>query len=43
MSDFQAIVEYFQQKDLADSTQEDGVKFLSANDYAAYLGKSSLS
>ena len=38
MSDFQAIVEYFREKDLADATQEDGVQFLTAKDYATYLG-----
>jgi len=37
MSDFQAIVEFFQEKDLADSIQEDGVSFHSAKDYGTYL------
>ena len=40
VSDFQAIVEYFQEKDLADSIQEDGVRFHTAKDYANYLCKS---
>ncbi len=37
MSDFQAIVEYFNEKDLADAIQEDGIRFHSAKDYATYL------
>ena len=37
MSDFQAIVEFFQNRDLADSIEEDGIKFFSAKNYANYL------
>jgi 20S proteasome subunit beta 7 len=37
MSDFQAIVEFFQEKSLTDETQEDGTSFLTASHYAAYL------
>ena len=37
MSDFQAIAEYFQEKNLSDITQEDSVTFLSAKDYATML------
>lgn len=37
MSDFQAIVEFFEEKNLNDSTQEDGMSFHSAKDYATYL------
>jgi len=39
MSDFQCIVEYFKEKDLADSIQEDGYKFHTAKDYATYLSE----
>ena len=37
MSDFQAIVEFFEDKNLNDCTQEDGMSFHSAKDYATYL------
>jgi len=39
MSDFQTIVEHFQEKALADSIQEDGKQFFSAKDFASYLSK----
>ena len=37
LSDFQAIVEDFNERDLSDSIQEDGIRFHSAKDYATYL------
>eukprot|EP00826_Nyctotherus_ovalis_P053663 TRINITY_DN699_c0_g1_i10.p1 TRINITY_DN699_c0_g1~~TRINITY_DN699_c0_g1_i10.p1 ORF type:complete len:208 (+),score=77.43 TRINITY_DN699_c0_g1_i10:218-841(+) len=37
LSDFQAIVETFQVKDLTDSVEEDGRVFFSARNYANYL------